>query len=533
MKKFCSMILTAIMIVAMMSAASAAGYTLPEKMERQLQVGSGLKGSFVIHANADPERYPLLHSIQNAEFEIRGIQYEGNQHYYIYQSGENETLNALTEYSKIDGAEYLRSDFLDYSAILLPTADHLINAWLKSEGENPSVFPDLLRMVLNSKEEPSLNTENLERQIELMISAFSTKPFVQREEGSPRMNQTFRIPVEMLYETVADLLETINSSESYMGFFREFLDQEQIDTYMNPNLGYYYVDAMKQLDMKGDILLSRTVSTLGDLIESSLVLPLDTGKTGYDSLTIANSETRKSLLLEGPRGVIYLDLPLEFELKAEQYENAEIRFVRIDHERGKSPNVALKIIASKNTVKFDSTEDNRIHENESYTLKLTRDTEKLPDGVSEEMIPETEDAEAEIGILWSSKSQLSSPTTLELSCKVNHGKFSLGLQGSIKTASPWVFTPFDTRNAVDAGLYEMDDLEKLKETWIENAEKMIVRIPGEPSSSDDETEENESSETESVPLSAGMDTSEEDHEETDSDKAAVPVSNSETADDHE
>ena len=42
-----------------------------------------------------------VHALQNAAFEIRGIQSEGNSHYYIYQAGENEAMSALTEISGI------------------------------------------------------------------------------------------------------------------------------------------------------------------------------------------------------------------------------------------------------------------------------------------------------------------------------------------------------------------------------------------------------------------------------------------------
>ena len=68
MKKILSILLVLVLTTACI-AASAAGYTLPEKMERQLQVGSGLKGSFVIRANADAELSPVVHALQNAAFE--------------------------------------------------------------------------------------------------------------------------------------------------------------------------------------------------------------------------------------------------------------------------------------------------------------------------------------------------------------------------------------------------------------------------------------------------------------------------------
>ena len=87
MKKKLCFLLTVVLFLFSISSAIAAGYTLPFKMQRQLEVGSGLKGSFVIHSNASAEKEPLIHALANAEFEIRGIRSENNVHYYIYQPG--------------------------------------------------------------------------------------------------------------------------------------------------------------------------------------------------------------------------------------------------------------------------------------------------------------------------------------------------------------------------------------------------------------------------------------------------------------
>ena len=54
MKKILSILLVLVLTTACI-AASAAGYTLPEKMERQLTIGSGLKGAFTLHGEGLPE----------------------------------------------------------------------------------------------------------------------------------------------------------------------------------------------------------------------------------------------------------------------------------------------------------------------------------------------------------------------------------------------------------------------------------------------------------------------------------------------
>ena len=525
MKKILSILLVLVLAVAC-SAASAAGYTLPEKMERQLQVGSGLKGSFIIRANADEALSPLVHALQNAAFEIRGIQSEGNSHYYIYQAGENEAMSALTEICTMDGTNYLRSDFLD-GVYTLPTADSLINAWFRSEaGENPSVFPDLLRMMLKGVEDDGMTTDALERQLEVWINAFSTGSSVVTEGGAPRLTQTFKIPVEEMYQITAEIVKIIGSNENTLSWFKNFLSQEQTDVYLNPNLGYYYVDAMKQLDLEGDIEFSRTVSTLGELIENSMVLPLDPEKTGYQTAVFRNDEEKKSILFTGPRGTLFLELPAAFDLNEENLENQDIRFVLADQTDEAAKNVALKILLNKKGEKSEATEDGRIHERETWTLTMSRDTENLLEGVTEEMIPDMAPVEAEIEIHYTSKTQLSSPTTLEIRCRVQQGKYDFDLEGQLKTSSPWVFSPFGTDNAQDS-LKTLEDLLKLKDEWVETADEKLTRSAAVEDAEDPGTPEIQETEPNAEAAADGEGTPE--IQETEPDAEAEPMAEGEPA----
>ena len=484
MRKICGIFLTVILMITMISSAVGAGYTLPEKLELQLLVGSGLKGSFVIQTNADPVLNPLVHSVRNTLFEIRGISYEGNQHYYFYQSEENEKMKALTEYCKIDGRGFLRSDFLGESCFLLPTEEQLINSWLKSEGENPSIFPDLLRALFSNSEADAFSTEGLERQVEMWISSFSTETSVQSGTGSPKLTQTFRIPLSDLYKAVTELIRTVTTNEAYLSYFQSILSKEQIDTYLNPELGYYYIEAMEQLNMEGDVLFSRTVSTMGELIQSSLILPMDADKTGYTSATFKNSVTRKSVFFSGPRGVLYIELPSDFNLKDENISDAEIHFALIDNENEEKKNLALKIVLSKVSDRYEDTEESRVHEKEKYTVSITRETEGLPEEINVDSFPEMASADMLIEIHYSSKPQPSSPTTVEFSFKVLQGQYDFDLTGILKTASPWVFSPFDVSGAIDAGSYTKEDFSKLLESWETNAEENLERT-----SEEEQTEE--------------------------------------------
>ena len=481
MKKLFSIVLTILMILSFLSSAFAAGYTLPEKMQRQLLVGSGLKGSFVVHGNISEEIFPFLYSIKNTEFEIRGISHEGDLHYYIYQPGENESRNALTELYKNNNSFYFRSDLLDNAVYLLPDAEHIINLYLKSEGPNPSVFLDLMKiLVFNSPTNANdTDTSMLEKQIENWITGFSPETTIQSgENGTPRLSQSFSIPVESMYNAATELVLLVSRNDPAMSYLRSILSDEQISLYFNPDLAYYYLEAMQNLDLTGEIVFMRTVSAMGEPLFTSLTLPLDASRTGFSSLTIQNDETRKSILITGPKRTFQLDMPTAFD-KAENDYDHEFRLLRIDTDDSSKRNLAIQIHLTRKHEEYDDSDESKAHESDHYTIQITRDTSWLPPEVDASLIPEMEPVEAEIDLRYSSKLQLSSPTTLEIGLSIVHGEYNFDLTGIVKTATPWEFSPFDISEATDTASFAKDNFQEIKKTWIRNASTILIHTPEE------------------------------------------------------
>ena len=480
MKKRLFFLATVILIFSFISSACAA-YTLPYKMLRQLEVGSGLKGSFVIHSNADAEKQPLIHALQNAEFEIRGIRSEDNYHYYIYQPGESEEKNNLSEFSILGSQYYFRSDLLDAAAYMIPNGDQFINAYFKTEENNPPILPDLIRIVaagLKDGETP-FSTAQLEKEIEIWISAFKSSNTIQSSENNtPRLTQEYRIPASTLFNAAANLVRTLTEDDAAMEYLRKTLTAEQIDTYLNPDLAYYYLDAMKNLSLEGDIVFAKTVSALGETIGSALTLPLDEAKTGFSSVTFESDETRKSFLLSGKKGVFYLNLPIGFDYKADAYDET-IRLAYVNGNNPEGRNLALLIKASKTHDKYDDADETRNHEEDHYIIHVEKDTSGLPEIISGDLIPDMEPADAKIDLHYYSKLQLSSPTILEIGCEITQGEYNFSLAGKLKSASQWIFAPFDIAGAVDAIQYSREDFRKLKDQWIENADLKLERTPEE------------------------------------------------------
>ena len=488
--------MTLVLACSVFSACTAeSANALWVKMRRQLQVGSGLTGSFVIHGNVDSERFPLLNTLKDTEFEIRSIRSGENLHAFIYQHGDNNSLKARNELFREDGTIYLRSDMLDAESYMLPEMSHFADLFLHAKGENPSVFTDLLKILLTGKTETneSINTELLEKQLGDWINLFPSDRTIQRgHDITPRLTQVYSIPVESMFKTVNDLIRLISRTESAMKVLKAYLNGDQISAYFNPDLAYYYEDAMNNLDLKGDIVYSRTVSTMGEVLMNSLTLPMSEAKTGYSTLVISNDESRMSFVLSGSKGFCSLEAPVGFDPRAAAYD-AGLRFVRIHAADSEKRNYAVRIhLVKTHEISIDPEDETLTHETDHYTLNIVRDTENLPEGITEEQIPDYGETKAELELHFSSKEKPSSRTYLEFSFRAEQDVYTLEADGMMNSEVPWAFSPFDPGNTVDLSSYSAEDFMNLRTEWIRNANEMLTHTPGEITLSDQPADESAS-----------------------------------------
>ena len=485
MRKYCKIILVIFVIALFTGNASANGYTLPEKMERQLRIGSGLKGSFVIHGNLNSQEYPLLEALQNASFEIRSILNEGNQHSYIYQAGEEDQQKYLTEYCKINGQEFFRSDLLDEKVYQLLTAEEIACEILHTNGDNPSVIPTIVQMAWKqhySTEGKNTSTAELEKLIEIWISGFSAETnFQSSDDTAPRLALEFKIPINAVYQQISEMAVSLSGNESFMAFLQENLSQEELDIYVNDNLRDFYSEALSHLKMDGDILFKKTVSTMGEPLESSLFLPLDEEKTGYSHLVFQNDQNRKSFTIAGNKGFYSVVLPTDFDIKNSEFEH-DVFFYRanVSDKEGKPlDNLALKIHIKKTYNSYEESEDPKTHEITHYSFHAERDLSELPEGITEDSVQEMKDVDADLDLHYSSKPELSSPTTLEFTLNIIQNDQHIDLSGKVKTASPWEFIPFKTEEAVRIKDYDDHARKEPLNRLIEQLNDKIERIPTE------------------------------------------------------
>ena len=490
MKKTACLFLTVLMVISFLFPASAAGNALQNKFLRQFRVGNGLTGSLVIHGNADPEFCPVLSSVQNAEYSILCFQSEESTQYCIYQPGDSDQTVIIADYCILNGQKYLRSSFTEKEFYHFPDDNHIISLLLgTAEGENPPVTADILKMIFSEEKDPEINfsTEVLEKLIEMWVAGYKPETTIQKEENAdPTMTQVFIIPVEDMYQTVIAFLDVVTQNEAAMNYLRNALTEEQVAAYFNPNLRYYYLDAMKKLDLKGSIVFSRTVSTMGKLLNNSLTLPLNTAETGFSSVTLQNDELRKSVLISGPEKVFLIDLPVSLDIHEVEYEHT-IHFVHYDKNSESRNNVSLNIDLKKKHEEYNDPDEGISHETDHYKIAIRKDISFIPDTVPADAIADMDSAEGSVDIHYASKMQLSSPTVLEFSCAFAQGSKSFDAAGKITTTSPdktkstapWAFVPCDTDNAIMTNAFTKQDFTDLFDKWTDRIKTEITHTPEE------------------------------------------------------
>ena len=490
MRKIISILAAIVMLAAAISTAAGEGYTLREKMGRQLQVGSGLMGTFVVHGNLDAEPCAILSAVQNAEYGIFGIQSEGNAHYGVFQHANDGKVLRLADYRLENGEKYLSSDlFNSAERYQFPHEEHILSLLFKTEGENPSILSEFLGMFreYENNNEIKSSVEALEKQAEMWIAGFAPETTIHRsEDNEPQMTQVFTVSVEDLFKAVTEMVRFASQNETIMNSLRSILSEEQIALYFNPNLDYYYLDAMKSIDLTGDIVFSRTVSTMGKLLNSSLRLPLSEKLTGYASVNMQSEGQRSSILLEGNGKLFFVDFPSDMDLNGEEYRN-EIYLTRMDSS-DKDKNISVKVQFSKEHEAYNDSDNTGSHEKNVYKADISRDCSRLPENVSQDDIPEMDPISGSLEFHYSSKLQLNSPTILEVSFAASQGEREFELVGEVRTTSPgkiqtelpWALETGETaENAVNTDTYTTDDFIRLLDTWIKQGNEKILHTPEE------------------------------------------------------
>ena len=485
MKKIIAFVLM-LSLVCCMAFAHAAELILPEKMKKQLEIGSGLKGSFTISTEGFDPEIPVFRAVKDVELQLRGLSSANELHYYIYQADEKENQNAKTELYGTDSQFFFRSDCLPDTVLTVPNLLQVLNQIPHTSEGNPSFFSVVYQLAIQmngqKKKEWDPVLKRYQDRIELWLARFPVETdYVPGENDRSLLNMSYAIPYSSMQSFLFELLPVMLQDGELMELLGLVMDEEQKDLYLNQNLLYFYQQAMDAAFVDDDIvLIKENDAKTGRTVSQHLSLPLNQKATGFELLQI-DDQTENSLItytLKGEDRTIQVSLPSDLSLQDSFDHEILFRDYCTDAGKDLSGNKSWRIhLSSQVSAATISPEDEKTHENYEYTCEITQDLNDLPEDIPVDIFPEFEPVTLHLTAHFSSKNAQQSPTTAEIVLDYQKGNEKLHGSGSFKSASPWLLTPFDHSSAVS--LLAAD--EKQRDTWLnewaKNAEAILQRSP--------------------------------------------------------
>ncbi len=482
MRKILPFILCLIMVCT--AVVSFADETLPpsEKIQRQMQNdGNGIKGSFRIDGNASAEENPLIAAVQGAEFDILRNASEDRWHLVAFQKDEQgQQINKTEIYQETAGL-FLRSDFLPERVFQIPEAGDLISNSFSSAGKNPSVLSVMVSIASKTGAEKAKWETAVQKYtsiLETWLAGYAVTPELQRlADGTTKMKLIYVVPADDIRNEIVAMVKTAAEDPEMMALLAPEMTEEQRVIYLSAGLESYYNEALKSINLSGEMRFEKEVTTLGEMTGAGITLPLDPAVTGYQTLEIAGRNGQIGCTLTGDAGMIRLVIPEGLTEATGQtgFEGTGNLIRYSTAEDQKNGNLSLNFSIRKTFETYLDDETEKIHEIHNYTIAVSRDTQNLPEGLTDDEFPDFEPCSVEADFHFSSKAPQSSPVTLESVVSYTRGEMKITLSGKIKTAATWPFVPFATENAEPLNGMSQEDAGTALAEWIRNAAEQIQR----------------------------------------------------------
>ena len=465
------------LILLLTGTAGAASYTLPEKMQNQLAIGSGLKGTFTVTADGEISKTPFLNAVADATFDLRGMASGHDFHYYLFQENNGSQTNLAELYRK-DGKYYFRSDAVQGTILELTGFSVYLDGLFGVKGENETLTSALVNYFALPEDTKEKQWKTVftkyQNALEMWLHDFTAQAeVVKQENGSSAFDFSYVIPIDEVKNKLISLFADFAGDAELQALLDTIMTKEQKDLYFNGGLLWFYEQAIGALDIKEDIRLSKRVSALGDLINSSMVLPLDPKITGYNSITIESANGYSMYVLEGADKAIVVGLPDLDLLKEQEYEKSVWLSVINNEKPGGDGNFSVRADIRK-TFKTYNDEEDRSHQEEHYEVSIREDKTWLPEAHKDSELIEWHDIEGELDLHYHSKYSQNSATTLEIKAgfKKDDGS-EVMIDGKLKTAAPWLFMPFEITDPIEIGPEHPEITEAYGTDWVSNAPSLI------------------------------------------------------------
>lgn len=408
-------LLVCLSLLVCCTGASAAHYeTLAEKLSRQLEKGSGLKGAMTLTVEGEAAWAQLLQPLSGVDLSLRGIATEEGFEYSVFAGPDDGDRLGLTQIYGDAERAFLRSDLLIDSLFMLPIRGDLLSS--VTAGANPTFYSAAMAISgVRSDDWADLWAPVLQPyldHIDRWMTPYGAEPVVERVDGASQMVIVYDLPADALRAEMKALLGMALQDQQLLTLLKGVVTDEQLAAYLDPNFQWFYEAVIDALPLEGGVRLMHRVSAQGEMLATGMTFPLD-GANGWDALTIDETETGRSVTLTGDRR------SLTFTAEAIDADQWAGMFTYVPAE-GEQVSFAYNL---NRTSDYYTDEETRSHEVTDWQLTL-RNAE---DQVSTILLR----------VHYYSKPADTQATTLELALSAELPDGKLTFAGRFRSASPW------------------------------------------------------------------------------------------------
>ena len=454
MKKLICLVLCLAMVMTS-SLALAREYTMSEKLMRQLEKGSGLKGTVTLDVSGEAEWAKLLAPMSGLPIELRAIGKETGDVFYhqLFTMKGEDQHDLLTLFS--DGKKLLvTSPLLPGTALTMQTAGDALGTLMSGGAEkNPNWYSALANMMAIPEDtwtedwEPKL--AKYYSQIEMWLSGFGAAPSVMHtEKGETRMLIRYEVPAKALKKELVTLVKAVLEDNALLSLVREQLTDAQRLAYLHPDLLWYYEEIVNAMPLTGSAVLEREITIVGDVVRTKLIFPLAAAEGGWNTLQVEQEGEDTSLSLQGDEKTLQLVLKGAKESVESASWQGIVRMIpaaTTDEEKAVSAAFDVK--------KFTSTSvdnDTREHVVTNWEVTIQSDLSHLAEGdPARASYMDFAPVTAKAKVHFHSKNAQTSPTTLEVDGEVVLPDAVLGVQVNVKSAAPWAIPNLEIAEGED------------------------------------------------------------------------------------
>ncbi len=499
--------------------------TLPKRFVRQLSGGNGARGYISVKASGVAEWLDVLMPFTATDIQVRAIgQKQGDlsesvtdddewQVRFYARDAADQEAGTTWLFGDPEGV-YFKSELLPDTLLSVPVEQvHLLYQFFKGEFSELFFAFDPMELtapaangntpayqgianILGIDEEtwtaqwlPVL--EKYFQHLELWLVGYGESSILSEDAGKLTMSASYTIPADEFKTEAKYIIGQMMYDNELQELLIPHVTMEQRITYLNPQMVYFYDACIDSMALEGDITLSREMSALGEVVSSTISLPMP----GLPEKMTAPVNAAMQKLLALPYG----DL-LEGVNRLTLQQNGSERLMTVQGEKrtftmkanetatesGADLTGTMDIIPAEGvqeqavSAAFTLSHGHRIWQDEKY---LDHDTRELEFSVQ----PINEDVAAFKPVAMSftldyrnNPNQQNSPVQVNLNVNAELPDALVAVEAVMRITTQLTMVTMSTEGAKDATALTEDEVAGMKKLFVQNAAALVASLYGEP-----------------------------------------------------